>query len=483
MLRAGVMALLFAIGAMIEAKTLSSLSSLANGDVWWHLRTGIWILQSHSLPHAGLFSQTAERPWVDASWGFDLLTAVGYRILGLRIVPVSAMLFRSGLAVITFVLAGGLRGKFWRAALLSLVAQYVLGIVPLGSACFSILFFGIELLLLLESRRKGTLLPVRWLPLIFLVWANCDDQFVYGILLVALFLATVLLQNLRSGHSAAEPGWSAFSARNAAALAAVCGLATAITPYFVRPYSVFFQSLTTPAGAYLPDLHAMGFRRPQDYLLMLLTMAAFLALGLRRSRDSFKIVLLIACAILAFHAQRNTWLAALAATAVIGEAFCESPAEQQESQLRRGRSTQGMVAAGLLAAILIVATFVLIPRSPQLLMAKVAETFPVAACNYIRNQQLPQPLFNAYEWGGFLAWFLPDYPVTIDSRPGLYDDDFVVQYFKTMNAEVPYASFSAMNQAGTLLLPRHSVMGEALSTLPSFRVAYSDDVAIVLIRP
>ena len=54
---------------------------------------------------------------------------------------------------------------------------------------------------------------------------------------------------------------------------------------------------------------------------MLLTMGAFLALGLRRSRDPFQIALMIGCTMLSFQAQRNAWFGVLAALAVIGEAI------------------------------------------------------------------------------------------------------------------------------------------------------------------
>jgi hypothetical protein len=78
---------------------------------------------------------------------------------------------------------------------------------------------------------------------------------------------------------------------------------------------------------------------------------------------------------------------------------------------------------------------------------------------------------------------LPEYPVAIDGRAGLYDDDFIIQYSKVMNADLPYTAYPSLNQAGTLLLQRNSLMGEALSTLPAFRVAYRDSVAVVLTRP
>jgi hypothetical protein len=122
-----------------------------------------------------------------------------------------------------------------------------------------------------------------------------------------------------------------------------------------------------------------------------------------------------------------------------------------------------------------------IPRDHDQLLARVGRGYPVQACNFIREHGLPQPLFNAIEWGGFLIWYLPEDPVAIDGRADLYGEETVSQYFKAMNADIPYTAYPAMGQARMLLLQRKSLMGDALSTLPRFKVAYSDDVAVVLL--
>lgn len=469
-----IMVLLFATAAVFEAKNPSSLTSLANSDIWLHLRTGIWILQNHVVPHSALFSQSPESPWAAASWGYDLKVAFAFRVLGLRSIPLLLMGFKTALAIFGFLLAGGLRGRLWPAVVLSATAQYILADVQPGPGYCSLLFFAVELLLLNDSRANGVRV-LFWLPPLFLLWANFDIQFVYGILVLLLFFTTAVLQKRY-----------AVSLKNAGIVTLLCGLATCVTPYSYHPYGVFFATITSAANRYVPDLHALGFRRPQDYVLMLLTMAAFLALGRRRSRDPFQIVLLIGCTMLSFHAQRDAWLAALASLAVIGDAIRNDTIRDTEavthSDSKPARSPQISVAIGLSLVIMVLAVALVIPRSNDALMAKVAQTYPVAACNYIRERHLPQPLFNSYEWGGFLAWYLPEYPVAIDSGAGLYDDDFVIQYFKVMNAEVPFQSYPTMSQAATVLLPRHSVMGEVLSTLPAYRVSYSDNVAVVLSR-
>jgi hypothetical protein len=468
----GTMLLLFTAAAAFEARNLSSLTALSNGDIWWHLRTGIWMVQNHCLPHSGLFSQSAELPWIASSWGFDLLVASGFRMLGLRSVPFLLIGFKSALAVVTFLLAGGLRGRFWAAALLSAAAQYILGTVQAGPGYCSIVLFAAELLLLNESRRRGVRF-LFWVPPLLLVWANLDIQFVFGMLLLVVFLAASLLQ-------------MRIPPRTAGIVALLGGIATLMTPYYYRLYAVFWAGVTSAANRYLPEFRAMGFRQPQDYVLMLLTMAAFLALGIRRSRDPFQIALMIGCTMLSFHAQGDAWLVALAAIAVMGEAVGVG-AGTSDADNGRLRNRQVMGAMGLSVAVVTLIAVVGTPRSQDTLLAKVAQTYPVGACNFIREHDrespLPRPLFNSYEWGGFLTWYLPEYPVAIDGRAGLYANDFVVQYFKAMNADVAYQSYPAMANAGTLLLQRNSLMGQALSTLPAFRVAYSDNVAVVLTRP
>lgn len=177
----------------------------------------------------------------------------------------------------------------------------------------------------------------------------------------------------------------------------------------------------------------------------------------------------------------------LAALAVIGEAIGDRNGVAADADPKSGWNRQTRFAGGLSVAMVMLAAELGIPRGHEALIARAAQTYPVAACDYVREHrredQLPQPLFNPHEWGGFLIWYLPEYPVAIDGRADLYSDDFVIQYSKVMNADVPYQTYPAMANAGTLLLQRNSLMGEALSTVPAFRVEYRDDVAVVLTRP
>lgn len=484
-LRVVAMLVLYTVAAMVEAFHLSALTSLANSDVWWHLQTGLWILHHHALPHSRLFSQSSALPWSDSTWGYDILVALAYRLLGLRAIPVLLMLCRVALAVLTFLLARGARGSFISAILLSAVAQYVLADRQALPLYFSILAFGVELLILMETHRSGAARNLFWLPPLFLMWANVHSGFIYGLFLLGLLLAaTIVGRWAQNSGIAALNGRIALPVFTVAAVTCASMLATLITPYGYRPYLVAFASFGGMADKYFVDLHSIGFRRPQDYVLLLLTTAAFFALGRRRSLDIFKLALLVGAATLSFHRQRDCWLVVLTSIAIIAEAISgEQPTMRHQQSYDYAWKRTGLVTAGLILATVTITASVAIPRNYGALLKVIGRTYPVAAANYIRDKHLPQPIFNNYEWGGFLAWYLPEYPASNDGRTDLFGDDAYLRYFKVMNAELPPTDEPTLANARALLLPRHSLMGEAFRTLPQFRLAYEDDVAVVLLKP
>jgi hypothetical protein len=478
--RMATIVLLLTIGAILES---ARLSSLKNPEIWGHIRAGNWILENQSWPGSGLFSQAAGLHWRDFSWGYDLLSAAAYRTLGLRAVPALLMLFRGALAAVTFLLAGGRRGNFRGAVALSAVAQFALmGIGP-DPVNVSMIFFGAELLMLMAFRGSANFRPMLLLPFLFFVWANLDLGVVYGLGLLALFLIASCVERM---SRAADWGWLERSPAEiplgkAFMTGGACLAASLLNPYGYHVYETFWSIQTSAANRNLPGYTAMRFHHAQDYVVLLLAMGAFLSLGLRRSRDAFALLALVGCGIVSFHSQKENWLVALVAVVVIGEGISQIRGSSV-SEARPTGSRWAYAAGGLALVAIFASIAILVPGKRDALLAKVAEDFPVRACDYIREHQLPSPLFNSYGWGSFVVWYLPEYPVAIDQRRGLYAEDDEMDYFKVMNAEMPYQSFPPMRQARTLLLDKVTPMGEALREVQGFHVAYEDGISVVLIH-
>ncbi len=460
------------------------LSSLGNADIWWHLRTGLWTLQEHAIPRDGLFSLHEKLSWVDSSWGFDLLTAAAYRVLGLRGLPALFMVLQAGVVAALFVLARGPRKNFWPAIFLVAVALCCISPLQLRPALCSIMFLSAELAMLFDVQRTGDLWPLYVLPVLFVVWVNFDGQFSYGLLVLALFCLDSIIEMFlpRAEDTASKPSLRELPLVRLGVVFVASCLATVASPYGYRlPQLVWRSASSTAVDRYLAEFHSLRFRQPQDYLLLLLAMTAFLVLGRRRSRKLFAISLLVVLSMISFRLQRDSWLVVVASVGIIGNALAISYSAEVRDDDRRISRSEIMVVVGLVVVVLVAFTLT-IPAQPETLLAKVSQTFPVRASDFIRRNRLSQPLFNTYSWGGFLTWYLPEYPVAIDGRLDLYGDAVNIPYFEMTLAKIPLESNPDFAQAQTILLEANSPIAEALATEPEFRVAYRDDQAMVLVR-
>ena len=470
------LAFLFTAAAMYEAFRLSA---LGGAEVWSHLRTGIWILQNHAIPHNGLFSQYLDSPWVAHSWIFDLVLAAAYQCIGLRALPVLLMLFKAAIAVTLFLLARGSWYNLWPALLLTAFAQYAISNLQLQPVLCSALLFAGELCLLFDALRTGSARRLPWLLLLFALWANLDIGFVYGLFLLGWFVTALTTKKIvdRWKATSSENGAEPFPLGVVGAIAGSCFVVTLLPPYGFHRYEAIAQVFDrSTLFRYLPELHGAGFRQPGDFVLLLLTATAFFSLGRHHSLDLFKLGVLISSAMVSFSAERDSWIVVVVSVAVIADAV---PVQKPASGASSLWQLRNLGAAGLVLLILLPAID-RIPSSRGVLLGDVGKTFPVAACDYIRANNLPGPLFNAYEWGGFLTWYLPEYPVVIDSRQDLYGDEINVRYFKLTNSETPLNADLHFAYARTILLQRRSAMAVALSAEPQFTVRYQDNVAMVL---
>jgi hypothetical protein len=474
--------LLLSVAAIYESTQLSSLNA---PEVWVHVRTGIWMLDNRAIPHTGLFSQYSNLAWNDSSWGFDLLVGVAYRLFGLRAIPILLMLLRVALAVVTFRLAYSRRGDFWKAAALSALAQYVIsGLQPLPYV-FSILLFAVELRLLVSSRHSGSARRLWLLPLLFVVWSNLQIQFVAGLILLALFMIALVVEHwLRTlGVTCLSRRTVPLPLSQVSAIAALSFLATFATPYGFRLLPAVFKTLYSEvAFEHFAEMASMSFRRPQEYILMLLVMMAFLALGRRRSLEVFELCMLLAGTAVAFRIQRDAWLVVLPSIAVLSRAsFAEL--HENGSLGTRVRAREWSAVATATAMVLVIAAARLPDRNA--LMNRISQNFPVKACDYIASNKLSGPLFNEYSWGSFLVWYLPEYPVVVDSRVELYGDEILTKYFDVVSGKERLDSDPIVARAGTLLLERNSAMAKALRSLPAlssqYRLVYSDEIAAVFV--
>jgi hypothetical protein len=112
----------------------------------------------------------------------------------------------------------------------------------------------------------------------------------------------------------------------------------------------------------------------------------------------------------------------------------------------------------------------------------ISREYPVDAVNFVRQNTFSGPLYNNLDWGGFLIWYLPQYPVAIDGRTNLYGDQMNLLMYKSSGGDESYTSDPYLNEAGLVLLQAKLPLAKLLTFDPRFRLVYRDQLAVVFVR-
>jgi hypothetical protein len=176
-----------------------------------------------------------------------------------------------------------------------------------------------------------------------------------------------------------------------------------------------------------------------------------------------------------FHSQRDVWfLAVLSVTAT----FLALRDKGVPNPLNRRQ----IVTALLLAAGIYTVQLHWGDLSSRDLQQAVKRSFPEDASQFLEAQGLPDPIFNPYEWGGYLMWRFPGRLVSIDGRAQLYGDEGLSRSFATQAGAAGWRNNPQLQSARTILAGRESALASLLQLDHAFHVVYRDPVAIVFLH-
>jgi hypothetical protein len=443
----------------------NTLSPHAEHDTWWHLRVGQFVAETGAVPHVDPFSRMSREtptPWRAYSWLYELGLYQAHGAFGLGGVMWLRSLLAAGSAAVVF--AFWFRRAGFTPVSVLFAAPVAIVLMPLATERpwhFTIAFTTATAWAITAVREGIPVRRVAWLPIVYVLWANIHIQFVlgWGVLgLACLF-----------------PGRG--NRMGIFALTAACVLATVANPYHVGLFRVIWEYATQ--GAPLKLVQELASPDPFGTVTAAVWTAAAVALlavagGVvvrRKPIDWFEVALLAAAAALAVRMNRDIWFTAVAAAAVM-------------------RTAPETGRRWWLVPVLVVAAFVGVrmANSAGLLKptdydAAQAARFPVRAVERMKAEQLPGPVFNDFDWGGYLIWAAPEYPVSIDGRTNLYGNDRMLRSFDTWSTITGWEEDPEYRTANVVLAPKGRVLtGVLLIRKDRWRVVYQDDLAVVFAR-
>jgi hypothetical protein len=491
----------FLLAALYSIPLLVALRPIAvpviDPDLWWHLRVGQWVVEHRAVPTHDPFSQPGlHTHWVAYSWLYEILLYGLYQAFGLAGIIVYRVILALAIVAALHRLVSRRQPRFLIAILLCAAA--CLALAPLFSErpwLFTILFTALTLDVVLDL-RTGQRCRLAWaLPVLYVLWASIHIQFVYGLFVLALACACPLIERAfpflprqeasdETASTAGTRAWWRF-----VALALACFLATFLNPYHVRLYGVILEYSTQHGPfRFVNELKALEFREPSDWVVLGLTGTALFFLGRRSSCSLFDLALVASTAFFAFRARRDLWFVVLADLAVLA---CFAPRRDAVGSRGHGVSSLTLrvgvssltlrVGVGLL--VVVVGCFTVWRRdlSSSNLRGQVASVFPVQAAEVVAQRGYPGPLYNDFNWGGYLIWSLPHLPVAIDGRTNLHGDERILRFGNTWAGGPGWQDDPDLRAARVIIAQADSPLAALLRFDGRFVLVHEDPVARVFV--
>jgi len=446
-------------------------------DLWWHLRTGQWIVETGHIPHSDPFSFTRfGRPWVSHEWLTEVTFYELWKHLGFTgLIVFSAILTSIGFMLLYFRCPGK---RHWAAAATAIGAFASAPSWGVRPQMFT--FTLASLLLWLVERAEERPRLLFWIPPLFLLWLNLHAGFALGLAILLAYAVGLLLET--AVGSIPWPEASAILLR--VLLLLIAGLALVpLNPSGAELYRYPFDTLRSPGMRSLigewfsPDFHDWLYRPLLLVWLLLLT-----ALACSRAQPRGRaIVPLLVTAFAALDAVRHIPIFVLLAMPIIASALARSlPSALRE---RTPPALFRPVFNGAVIVLTAVLASVKLAGLAGNQQASEAKHFPQKAVAFLQAGDYPRGVFVYYDWGGYAVWKLyPEYRVFVDGRADLYGDDLLGQFKTAMLLRTGWQKVLDSWNVEAVLLPPSSALAQGLLLDRSWRAIFSDSEAIILVR-
>jgi hypothetical protein len=460
---------------------------LATDDLWWHLKTGQLIWQTHSIPGFDVFSFTNfGQKWIAHEWLAEFFLYGTYKAFGLAGLILWQALMATGIfyllnkimqlrrvslfyRLIGLVLAVGGTGPLWLCRPHLWTALFLMGLVWIfeaGRCGLRIADCGLEEkgLRIQNSARENQGALFWLLPPLFVFWVNLHSGYVLGLIVAAIYLVP----------------------RKKYLLLAATLAACLINP---NTYHIFLFPFSFATGQLANYKYVQEWGRPTVKLVpmfyvLITALAVFFFQAVRAKEKNSGVVwtdmaLILLFLLMAFSAVRHVALfvlIALPVTMLLAEKYLPMPLLNKE----RLENTDGQLSGWPL--LLFIAVLMSILLLAGKLPARVSEkNLPVRAVQYIRENNLHGNYFHHYNWGSYLVWELwPEWKVFVDGRNEVHSLRFMEdEYLELINAGPKWLEIIARRDITGVLLPPKGPLVKLLKGQTGWGEVYRDEQAVV----
>jgi hypothetical protein len=436
---------------------------LNDGDTYWHLATGQWMLDHGRVPHEDVFSfPHAGQPWVTHEWLSELLMALAYRAGGWS----GLLVLYAAVAAAAAALFAGALGRFLRG--LTLIVTLVLAFAcASGSLLIRPHLLVMPILViwtteLLAAREAGRA-PRLFMAALMLLWANLHGSYVFGFVLMAP-LALEALVDARAGDRARV-------VRDWGLVGLLCAGATLATPHGLTGVLHPFRILSMGTLNAIQEWRPADFSKPAPFELALLaTLFVCLSRGVRV--QPLRLLLLLFLLHMTLQHERHLLMLGFVAPLVLAKPLAEA-LDQRPAEATRARAVWVAFAVAALALAGVRLTMPVVRHDGM--------TSPVTALAHVPTAVTQRPLLNSYGFGGYLIY--KGIKPFIDGRADMYGDDHFKRHLRIVDGDQASldSALAQYHADWTLFTPEEPVV-RLMDARPGWRRLYSDRYAVVHVR-
>lgn len=438
---------------------LFSPALLHDGDTYWHIEAGRWMIDNWTILRIDPFSYPlAGHPWQTHEWLGEVLLALAFVGVGWSgVLLMTAAAFGLTVWLLGRLLARTLGGVTLIVTLV-LAASCIAGSLlarPHILALPLLTVWTAELIAARAANRR----PSFWLLPVMVLWANLHASFLLGLGLIAPFALEAVLEN-RSAEAAKQ--WGKF------ALGAL--IAAILTPFGFDTLSFPFTLMQTAQLYTIVEWQPSPLSGLQPLTLAVGT-SLFVLLWRGAKIAPLRLVVLLGLLYMALLHARHQMVLGIAGSLLLAAPLAQTLANRPvKLHLRRRNLAFFAVLVLALAGARLLVPFERSdgPVTPKTALAHLPEALTHA------------PVFNDYAFGGYLI-FEGVHPF-VDGRVELYGEDFLAAYDVAMRDRSALMQLLAKYRMRWSILTADNPAASAMDTIPGWRRLYADSFAVVHVK-
>lgn len=449
-------------------------NSIADPDIWWHLRNAQVFVQTHSVVHYDFYSFTATGSrWINEAWLSELPYYFAWQWFGIRgiylVMLAEIELILLGVFGIAWLACKNVKSAFLASWLSVWLATVSFGPRTLLAGWMCLVA---ELYLLMQFREGN---DRTWLlPPLFILWANLHGSWLIGMVLFGIFCAAGLLQGSWGRIEAIR--WTIPQMRKLALVGSLSVAGLFLNPYTYHlvfyPFNFAFKQRLNVN--HVDEWMSLDFHSVRGKIVFAM-LAATIILALVRKRhwrlDELGFLLLGFYAALTY--SRFLFLAAIVLTPILARELDFFPPYDSAIDKKWLNA--------VFMAVIVAGCAWRLPSS-QFLLRDTVRIYPVKALTYLRQFQPQGPVFNDCLWGGFLIWNVRNMPVFIDSRIDIYEYNGVfADYLDALGIKNTLEILDKY-RVRYVLFPRQSPVAYLLMHNTAWKIGYQDETTVLLER-